>query len=121
MTRQHHNLVAWREAISLVKTVYEVSERFPKSETYGLVNQMRRAAVSVPANIAEGVGRIGSRDRIQFLAVARGSLTELDTYAVLAKELGYATDTSGLQESIDSLLGLINGLIQAERRKSTTK
>lgn len=117
MARKHHDLVAWQQAIALVKTVYAVSERFPANEIYGLTSQMRRAAISVPANIAEGVGRNGAKDRIQFFVIARGSLTELDTYAVLAKELGYASDTHGLNQIIDQLFGLIGGLINAERRK----
>jgi four helix bundle protein len=121
VTRQHHNLAAWREAIDPAKAVYEISGTLPQSERYGLISQMRRAAVSVPANIAEGIGRIRSRDRIQFLAVARGSLTELDTYAVLVKELGYAADTARLAQSIDKVFALLNGLINAERRKSATK
>jgi len=121
MSRQHHNLIAWQQAMALVKTVYEVSGKFPQSEVYGLVSQMRRAAVSAPANIAEGVGRIGSKDRIQFMAIARGSLTELDTYAVLARELGYVEDIGDLEHAIDNVLALVNGLINAERRKGATK
>ena len=78
---------------------------------------MRRAAISVPANIAEGVGRSGNRDRVHFLVVARGSLNELETYALLAKELGYIRDIAELDAAIDSVSGLLNGLINAERRK----
>ncbi len=78
---------------------------------------MRRAAISVPANIAEGVGRSGNRDRVHFLVVARGSLNELETYAVLAKELGCIRDIVELDAAIDSVSGLLNGLINAERRK----
>ena len=118
MARKHHNLVAWQQAIALVKAVYTLSGRFPRSETYGLISQMRRAAVSVPANLAEGVGRSGARDRIQFFVIARGSLTELDTYIVLAKELGYASDTSEIEGILDKVFGLVGGLINAERGKS---
>lgn len=121
MARAHHNLVAWQQAIALVKAVYTLSEQFPPKEAYGLTSQMRRAAVSVPANIAEGVGRNGIRDRIQFLAIARGSLTELDTYAVLARELGYVSHTADLENAIDKVLALINGLMNAERRKGATR
>ena len=71
----------------------------------------------MPANIAEGVGRNGARDRVQFLVIARGSLTELDTYIVLAKELGYASDTSEIEGIVDGVFGLIGGLINAEREK----
>jgi four helix bundle protein len=117
MACKHHDPVAWRQAIALVKAVYAASERFPASENYGLTSRMRRAAISVPANIAEGVGRSGAKDRIQFFVIARGSLAELDTYAVLAKELGYASDLYELNKIIDQLFGLIGGLLNAGRRK----
>lgn len=121
MARAHHNLVAWQQVIALVKTVYTLSEQFPAKEAYGLTSQIRRAAVSVPANIAEGIGRSGSKDRVHFLAIARGSLTELDTYAVLARELGYIKNTTDLENAIDREFALINGLMNAERRKSATR
>jgi four helix bundle protein len=117
MARKHHDPVAWQQAIALVKAVYAASERFPASEKYGLTSQMRRAAISVPANIAEGVGRSGAKDRIRFFVIARGSLTELDTYAVLAKEIGYTSDLYEPNKIIDQLFGPIGGLINAERRK----
>jgi four helix bundle protein len=98
--------------------VYALSANFPPAEIYGLTSQMRRAAVSVPANIAEGVGRASNKDRLHFLAIARGSLNELDTYGVLAKELGFIRDTSNLESAIDAVSGLLNGLINAERRKA---
>ena len=118
MPRKHHSLLVWQRAINLVKMVYHASSSFPPRENFGLTNQMRRAAVSVPANIAEGVGRYGGKDRVHFLVIARGSLNELDTYAVLAKELGYVRDTAELDAEIDSVSGLLNGLINAERRKT---
>ena len=118
MEKKHHNLLAWRRAIDLVKVVYSVTAGFPASETYGLTGQMRRAAVSVPANIAEGVGRSGNKDRIQFLVVARGSLNELETYSVIVRELGYLQRTDDLDAAIDSVGALLAGLINAERRKS---
>jgi four helix bundle protein len=109
--------MAWQQAIQLVKTVYELSSSFPAHELYGLTNQARRAAVSVPANIAEGVGRQGNKERIHFLTIARGSLNELETYAVIARELGYVRDTKKLEEEIESVLALVGGLINSERRK----
>lgn len=119
MEKKHHNLLAWRRAIDLVKVVYSVTAGFPVTEAYGLTSQMRRAAVSVPANIAEGVGRSGNKDRVQFLVVARGSLNELETYSVIARELGYLKDTEKLDVAIDSVAALLAGLINAERRKSS--
>jgi four helix bundle protein len=118
MVRAHYDVIAWQQAIALVKSVYALSAEFPSTEMYGLTSQMRRAAVSVPANIAEGVGRSGARDRVQFFVIARGSLTELDTLIVLAKELGFATDVSGVEGTVDRLFALIGGSINAERAKS---
>lgn len=118
MPRKHHSLLAWQRGVDLVKAVYSATAGFPPSELYGLTGQMRRAAVSVPANIAEGVGRSGNRDRIQFLVIARGSLNELETYVVIARDLGYLQQTEELDASINSMAALLGGLINAERRKS---
>ncbi|PJC75307.1 MAG: hypothetical protein CO012_03670 [Syntrophobacterales bacterium CG_4_8_14_3_um_filter_49_14] len=77
--RKHYELKAWQEAMELVKEIYRVTRDFPKEEIYGLVSQMRRAAVSIPSNISEGAARGGDREFIQFLIIARGSLSELET------------------------------------------
>ena len=74
-----------------------------------------------PANIAEGVGRIGSRDRIQFFAIARGSLAELETFMVLANELGYCSGAGNIESALEEVMALLNGLINAERRKVQAK
>lgn len=121
MRRKHHDLVVWQQAIALVKEVYRLSGAFPDSERFGLSNQMRRAAVSVPANIAEGVGRNNAKERIQFLAIARGSLTELETHVIIARELGYSADAQRSLDLMDRVFALLNGLINAERRKGAAK
>jgi len=121
MKRKHHDLIVWQQGIVLVKEVYRLSNGFPESEKFGLSNQMRRAAISVPANIAEGVGRNSLKERIRFLAIARGSLTELETHAIIARELGYSADTQQLLDLIDRVFALLNGLMNAERRKGATK
>ncbi len=87
--RPHYNLEAWKEAMSLVKAVYQVTQAFPKDEMFGLTAQMRRAAVSVPSNLAEGAARTGRKEFAQFLSIARGSLSELETQLLIAIELGY--------------------------------
>jgi four helix bundle protein len=116
--RKHHDLLAWRRSVDLVKLVYSATAGFPASELYGLTGQMRRAAVSVPANIAEGVARTGSKERIHYLVIARGSLNELDTHATIARELGFLRQTEELDSTIDSVAALLGGLINAERRKT---
>jgi len=119
--RKHHDLIAWQQAIFLVKEIYRLTAPFPESEKFGLSNQMRRAAVSVPANIAEAVGRNGVKERVQFLAIARGSLNELETHLVIAHELGYGGNTASVRELADRVFALINGLMNAERRKGAAR
>ncbi len=121
MQRKHHDLIAWQQGIALVKAVYRVTADLPDSERFGLASQMQRAAVSIPANIAEAVGRQSRKERIQFLSMARGSLTELETHAIIVRELGYANDVGGLLALIDRVFALVNGLMNSERRKSVTK
>ena len=79
LKRKHHSLLVWQEAMELVQEIYNVTALFPKEEVYALTNQMRRAAVSVPSNIAEGAARTGKKEFLQFLSIARGSLSELET------------------------------------------
>ena len=83
------NLIVWQKAVELVKEVYGLIQRLPPEERYALTDQLRRAAVSIPSNIAEGNGRSGNKDYAHFLAIARGSLYETITQLELAKELGY--------------------------------
>ena len=87
--RPHRKLEVWHKAMNLVSNVYRITKEFPKDEVYGLSSQMRRAAVSVPSNLAEGAGRKGSKEFKQFLNIAQGSLSELDTQIELARMLGY--------------------------------
>ena len=87
--KSHRDLIAWQKAMDLVVETYKVSQDFPKEELYGLTSQMRRAAVSIPANIAEGQGRRLSGEFTHFLGNARGSLLELDTHLEISLRLGY--------------------------------
>jgi four helix bundle protein len=86
---EHKKLDAWNESIKLVKEIYKISSKFPKEELYGLTNQIRRAAVSISSNIAEGAARQSDREMIQFLYVALGSLAEVETQMIIAVELCY--------------------------------
>lgn len=89
MSNAHRKLKAWNEAVSLCKQIYLITENFPPQEIYSLTTQLRRAAISVGSNIAEGSARYANKEFIRFLNIARGSLAELDTQIYLAKELGY--------------------------------
>lgn len=113
MRRKHHDLQVWQIAIQLVKDVYILTASFPSSETYGLSSQMRRSAVSVPSNIAEGAARHSNKEFLHFLGIARGSLSELETQVVIAKEIGYAPDVTRLEKQIDDIFGLLGGLINS--------
>jgi four helix bundle protein len=87
--RSHHDLVVWQKGVDLVEIVYSVTRSFPPEERYGLTSQSTRAALSVPANIAEGHSRGTRREYANFIAIARGSLMELETYMIIARRLGY--------------------------------
>jgi four helix bundle protein len=115
--RKHHELKAWQEAMELVKEIYRVTQEFPKEEIYGLVSQMRRAAVSIPSNIAEGAARTGTKEFLQFLSISRGSLSEVETQLLIAKSLGYIRNQEHVLEQIDKVFGLLGGLINSLRER----
>jgi four helix bundle protein len=114
--RKHHELLAWQEAIKLVKATYLLTQPFPREEQFGLISQMRRAAVSVPANIAEGAARSTAKEFTHFLSMARGSLSELETYLVIARELGYVSDPDEFDKSMERVFRLLSGLIASTKR-----
>ncbi len=102
----------WRKAHELVLAVYSFSATFPKQETYGLALQMRRAAVSVPANIAEGFRRRGKADKARYMNMAEASLEESRYYLILAQDLGYG-DTRSLTTSLEEVSRLLNAYTKA--------
>lgn len=116
MRRKHRDLLVWQHAIRLVTDIYRLTSSFPDAERFGLVSQMRRAAVSVPSNVAEGAARTTTKEYLHFLGIARGSLSELDTQVVIAQELAYAIAPSDIEKSISDLFGLLNGLINSLKR-----
>lgn len=87
--RGHRDLVAWQKAMELVTGIYRATQGFPKDELYGLVSQLRRAAVSIPSNLAEGYGRNSRNEFHHFIGQARGSLLEVETQVEIARNLGY--------------------------------
>ena len=112
-TRHFWDVLVWQKAMRLARDVYTVSAGFPKSEVFGLASQMRRAAVSVPSNIAEGQGRLSDKSLRVFLAQARGSLFEIETQLQLA-----ADRTEALNLECDEVARMINGLLSAIERSS---
>jgi four helix bundle protein len=112
--QNYKDLVVWQLSRSLVKEIYRITGEFPKSELYSLVNQVRRAVVSVPSNIAEGFVRKHTREYVQFLRMALGSCAELETQLILAKDLDYLNDSEGKKcfEQLESITRMLVRLIQ---------
>lgn len=104
----------------LVKEIYAVTAGFPKEELFGLVSQMRRAAISVPSNIAEGAAREGDKEYLRFLSIARGSLSELDTQIQIAVMLGYLDDPHLIQDLCDRVGRLLNGFFKKLKTDMST-
>jgi four helix bundle protein len=113
MGESYKDLIAWRKAMDLVTEIYRVTRSFPREELYGLTNQLRRAAVSVPSNIAEGQARFSQKEFHHFLGHARGSLVEIETQLVIAQNLGYLSpqQTRPLLDKAAELGRILNGLI----------
>ena len=120
MAEGYQDLIAWRKAIQLALEVYRCTKAFPKEELYGLTSQMRRAAVSVASNIAEGKGRYSRREFVQFLYCARGSLLELQTQLFLARELEYLQSNVSrrIKDEADELGRILNGLTTSVLKSS---
>ena len=119
MKRAHKDLDVWKESMQLAVIIYGVTEKFPKSEIYGITSQMRRAAVSVPSNIAEGAARFSVKEFLQFLNIAGGSLSELDTQITLAATLGFLPrdQCADLENRIEKTSSLLAGMIRSARKK----
>ncbi|MGA3056004.1 MAG: four helix bundle protein [Candidatus Korobacteraceae bacterium] len=111
--RSYRELVVWQKAIALVIDVYSITKGFPRDEIYGLTSQLRRSAVSIPSNIAEGQGRATKGEFVQFLCHARGSLFEVETQIVMAKELGYIAPEAEERVTVQvtEVARILNGLL----------
>jgi four helix bundle protein len=119
IVQSYRDLFVWKKSMALVLDVYRCTQAFPKIETYGLTSQLRRAAVSVPSNIAEGQARLSTGEFKQFLGNARGSLVEVETQILIARNLGYLE-----KDQSETLLGaaaevgrILNGLLASLNRK----
>lgn len=113
--KNYRDLIVWQDAIKIAKLVYKLTEKFPKHENYALADQLRRAAVSVPSNIAEGQARKAPGDFRRFLHIALGSLAEVDTQLILAQEFGYLSreDINPMDEQIQNLRKKLYALINS--------
>ncbi|QNP41576.1 four helix bundle protein [Lysobacter solisilvae (ex Woo and Kim 2020)] len=111
--RPHERLEVWRDAMALVEWVYRVTAQFPDSERLGLTMQLRRAAVSVPSNIAEGAARRSTAEYLRFLSIARGSLAEISTQIEIARRLGYLGSEALVDDQLDRTFARINALIRS--------
>jgi four helix bundle protein len=121
--RAHKNLDVWQLSVSLATYVYKITEIFPKSEIYGLTSQMRRAAVSIPSNIAEGAARSSNKEFAQFLNIAGGSLSELDTQIEIAYNLKYIEieQRNEINQKTEVISSKLGGLICSIRKKIRTE
>jgi len=113
--RPHKRLVAWQKAVELVTEIYKMTEGFPKKEEFGITSQLRRAAISVPSNIAEGLTRKTKKDKLHFLNIAQASLSEIDTQIEISLRLGYVSQQvyEDVEIRVVEVEKLLSGLIRS--------
>ena len=108
----YKDLLVWQRAVELVSSIYGITKVFPEDERFGLTSQMRRSAVSIPSNIAEGWGRLSRKNYLQFLRISRGSLFELETQIEICKRLNYIKEIDKLEKEIIEISKMLNALIK---------
>ena len=113
MKKDFRELIVWQKAMEMVTDIYRATQAFPADERFGLTSQLRRAAVSVPSNIAEGQGRLTRGEFRQFLGNAKGSLAEVETQLMIARNLSYLADPQPLLEQAAEVARLLNGLLRS--------
>lgn len=118
--KSYKELIVWQKSILLVKEIFLLTMKFPKSELYGLVSQMRRAAISIPSNIAEGYGRRYIKEYLQFYSIAFGSSLELETQLVISKELSFVSDEDFARANklLDEVCRMLNTMITKMEQKN---
>ncbi|MCU4166640.1 four helix bundle protein [Carboxylicivirga caseinilyticus] len=114
----YKDLKVWQDSIDFVVSVYELTKAFPSEEIYALTSQIKRAVVSIPSNIAEGANRNTDKEFIQFLYIALGSASEVETQLIIANRLGYLENIETESDQITSIRKMINALIKSIRRRS---
>jgi four helix bundle protein len=115
-SQTHKDLEVWNQGIDLVAKIYSITNHFPKEELYGLTSQIRRSAISVPSNIAEGYARASRKELIQFLYISLGSISELETQIIIAVKLGFISDEQPLQD-IEIVRRKLLNLIKYQKSK----
>ena len=121
--RKHHNLIVWQKSKLLASNDYDITKKFPRDEIFSLTQQMKRAAISIPANVSEGIGRNTFKDTIQFLYISRGSLFELETLIQISLDLNFTNKdaTEKILIDIEELSKILNGLIRSYKLKIENK
>ena len=117
--KTHKDLDVWKSSMSLVEEVYKITRKYPREEKFSLIDQIRRAAVSVPSNIAEGAARNSTKEFIQFLYIALGSLSELETQLLLSQRLGYLSDNKEIFANVEQIRRMLLGLIKFLKGKNS--
>ena len=115
--KTHKDLDVWKRSMDLVTAIYRTTRDFPKEEVYGLTNQMRRSVVSIPSNIAEGASRNSKKEFIQFLYIALGSVSELETQILIAQNLAYLQKSEVFLNNIEAIKKMLNGLIHSLKKR----
>ena len=120
MSRTYRDLLVWQKSMQLVTEIYRLTSSFPRTESYGLTSQMRRASISIPSNLAEGQARYHPRDFLRFIGHARGSLVELETQIMISAELGYCSREASvaLLNQTAHVGALMNNLYSAVERRT---
>jgi four helix bundle protein len=123
VAKSYRDLIVWQKAIQLVTEIYKTTKQFPKEEIYGLTSQLRRAAVSIPSNIPEGQSRLSKLEFKNFLSHARGSLVEVETQLLIARNLGYLSESAAdqLLKQTAEVARILNGLLNTVRTTSENR
>ena len=118
--KTHKDLDVWKKSVDLVTLIYEVTKNFPKDEIYGITNQIRRSAVSIPSNIAEGSARKGDKEFMQFLYISLGSLSELETQLIISNNLKYIliNDYESIIDRLEEIRKMLIGLIKFVKNRT---
>lgn len=117
----YKDMEVWKEAIELTINVYKITETYPKNEVFGIVSQIRRAVVSIPSNIAEGVVKHSDKETLRFLDIALGSLAELDTQMLISESLEFINNYKDIEQKISKVRALLTGLIKYYNKQLNDK